>query len=118
MVQLAIWGPAFISLMIRYSQKRYKEIKKMVIEYGIYSVIITLITQLIISYIFGISEVTQEALTSFSFFTKYVFLEILIALILPLMQKLVEKYIKITFEVGIYDKTEENEISKKDGENN
>lgn len=114
MIQLAIWGPAFISLMIRYKQKKCCEIKKMIIEYGIYSVIITLITQIVINNVFRVSGVTQEALTSFSFFTKYMILEIMIALIIPFLQKLLEKYIKVSVEVGVYDRTEENESKKKE----
>ncbi len=114
MVQLAIWGPAFISLMIRYKQKKCCEIKKMIMEYGIYSVAITLIAQLLIDYGFRVSGVTQDALMSFSFFTKYVVLEVIIAFTLPFLQKLLEKYIQISVEVGVYDRAEESEKQKKE----
>lgn len=112
MALIAILGPACISVMIRYKQRKYNDPAKMVIEYGIYSLLIALLTQIIITYVLGISDVVQDALESFPFFTKYVVFAIIIAVMLPILQALIEKYIKITFEVGIYDRTKEDE--KKD----
>lgn len=117
MTILAVLGPAFISVMIRYKQKKYTETSKMVIEYGIYSYIIALLTQMIITYILRIPDVTQEALGSFPFFTKYSIFAIAIAIVLPFLQSLIEKYIRISVEVGVYDETEEIE-EKKNCKNN
>lgn len=112
MALIAILGPACISVMIRYKQKKYNDLARLVIEYGIYSLIITLLTQVMITYVLGISNVVQDALESFPFFTKYVVFAIIIAVILPVLQALIEKYIKITFEVGIYDRAKEDEEKK------
>lgn len=109
MILLAIFGPAFISVMIRYKQKKYSEILGIMIEYGIYTLLITLLTQSFIIYVLGISGVIQEALESFPFFTKYVVFAIIIAIFLPLMQALVEKYIKVSIEVSVYDVKKEDE---------
>lgn len=112
MIGTAILGPAFISVLIRYKQKKYEDIPKMVIEYGIYCLLTALLTQAVITYVLGISGVTQEALLSFPFFTKYVIFAIIIAALLPLAQALIEKYIKVSFEVGVYDRTREDEEKK------
>lgn len=112
MVILAILGPAFISVMIRYKQEKYPEKSKMIIEYGIYTFVITLLTQMFITYILGIPDVVQEALESFPFFTKYSFFAIVMAIAIPLLQTLVEKYINISVKVGVYDETGENEEKK------
>lgn len=117
MVILAVLGPGFISVMIRYKQKKCTEISKMVIEYGIYSYIIALLTQMVITYILRIPDVVQEALRSFPFFTKYSVFAIVIAILLPFLQALIEKYIRISVEVGVYDETEEIE-EEKNCENN
>lgn len=109
MVILAILGPAFISIMIRYKQQKYPELAKMIIEYGIYALIITLLTQMVITYILRIPDVMQEALGSFPFFTKYSVVAIIFAIVLPFLQVLIEKYIKVSIEVGVYDGTEESE---------
>ncbi len=109
MVLLAILGPAFISVMIRSKQKKYSELSGLIIGYGIYTLVITLLTQSFITYVIRISDVTQEALKSFPFFTKYVVFAVLFAIIIPLFQALIEKYVNISIEVGVYDGTEENE---------
>lgn len=109
MILTAILGPAFISVLVRYKQKKYNDLPKMVIEFGIYCMVIALLTQVLITYVLGISGVTQEALESFPFFTKYVVFASIIALVLPLMQALIKKYIDISFEVGVYDRTGEDE---------
>lgn len=117
MAILAILGPAFISVMIRYRQGKYEKLPKMVIEYGIYAFIITLLTQMLITYILRIPDVTQEALESFPLFTKYSFLAIAISTIIPLLQALAEKYVKISVEVGVYDETGKSE-EKSNNQNN
>lgn len=109
MILLAILGPAFISVMIRYKQKKYTELCEMVIEYGIYTLLITLFTQSLITYVLRISSVTQDALQSFPFFTKYVVFAIIIATVIPLIQALIVKYIKVSIEVGVYDAEKESE---------
>ena len=111
MILLAILGPAFISVMIRYKQKKYSEISGMIIEYGIYALVITFLTQTFITYVLRISDVTQDALESFPFFTKYVVFSVIFAVILPFLQALIAKYIKVSIEVGVYD--EENESEEK-----
>lgn len=112
MILLAILGPAFISVMIRYKQKKYSEISGMIIEYGVYALVITLFTQSFITYVLRISGVTQDALESFPFFTKYVVFAIIFAAILPFLQALVTKYVKVSVEVGVYDEEKEREEKK------
>lgn len=112
MVLIAILGPACISILFRYRHKKHDDMWKIVMEYGIYVLTIAFLTQSFITYVIGTDGVTQEALESFPFFTKYVFFSIIIALVLPFLQALIEKYIKITVEVGVYDRTEEDEEKK------
>lgn len=109
MILLAILGPAFISVLIRYKQKKYSEISGMIIEYGAYALVITLFTQVFITYVLRVSGVTQDALESFPFFTKYVVFAIVFAVILPLLQALIAKYIQVSIEVGVYDEEKESE---------
>lgn len=109
MILLAILGPAFISIMIRYKQRKYFEISEMIIEYGVYALVITLFTQAFITYVLRVSGVTQDALESFPFFTKYVVFAIIFATILPFLQTLIARYIKISIEVGVYNEEQENE---------
>lgn len=112
MILLAILGPAFISVMIRYKQKKYAEISAMIIEYGVYALVTTLFTQAFITYVLRISGVTQDALESFPFFTKYVVFAIIFAASIPLLQALIAKYIKVSIEVGVYDEEKEREEEK------
>lgn len=108
MILLAILGPAFISVWIRYKQKKYSELCKMIIEYGIYTLMVTLFTQSSITYVLRVSGVTQDALESFPFFTKYVVIAVIIATVLPIVQALIVKYIKVSVEVEIYDEEKVN----------
>ena len=112
MILLAILGPAFISVMIRYKQKKYSELHEVIIEYGVYALVITLFTQSFITYVLRMSGVTQDALESFPFFTKYVVFAIIFAAILPVIQALIAKYIKVSIEVGVYDEEKESEEEK------
>lgn len=109
MILLAILGPAFISVMIRYKQKKYSEISAMIIEYGVYVLVITLFTQAFITYVLRMSGVTQDAFMSFQFFTKYVVFAIMFAAIIPVLQALIAKYFEVSIEVGIYDEEKERE---------
>lgn len=109
MILLAVFGPALISVMIRKRQKKYSELSGLIIGYGVYALVIALITQSFIIYVLGMDNVTQEALESFSFFTKYVIFASVFAIIIPFLQLLVEKYISISVEVGVYDEAKENE---------
>lgn len=112
MILLAILGPAFISVMIRYKQKKYSELREMLIEYGIYTLVITLFTQSFITYVLRISGVTQDALESFPFFTKYMVFAIVFAIVIPFLQALIAKYIEVSIEVGVYDEEKESEAEK------
>jgi len=103
MVALAIGGPAFISLMIRYMQKKTIDPGKMIVEYGVYTLVITLLTQIVVTYVLGVSDVVQDAFYSFPFFIKYVIIASVIAVVLPLGQAILKKYIAVSVEVGVYD---------------
>ena len=109
MILLAVLGPSLISVMIRYKQKKYSELCEMIIEYGIYTLTVTLFTQSLITYVLKIPGVTQDALQSFPFFTKYVVFAIVFAALLPFLQALIAKYIKVSIEVGVYNEEKESE---------
>ncbi len=112
---IGLFFPALISLKICLARDSGNSINivLLLIRYGLYVLWDNWVTQLLITYVLGISDVTAEALNSVSFFTKYVVIAAGVAVLLPLCVELVKKYFKISVETGIND--EEN---KEDKENN
>lgn len=77
-------------------------------KYGIYVLADNLLTQLIITYVIGITDVTADAFRSFPFFIKYIIIAVFIAIILPFCVELVRKYLRVTVETGVDGEEDRN----------
>lgn len=98
---IALFLPACISMVIRHkrSKKEGWHMPEALLEYGILVLINVFLSTVIIVYGLRISEVNMEAFLSFPFFTKYLFISIFLACILPYVEEFIRKYINISFEV-------------------
>lgn len=76
------------------------------VEYGILVLVNVFLAEAVIVYVLGVTEVSVEAFSSFSFFIKYVVISSVIALIIPYMEEFVRKYISISYEVKKRDDKE------------
>ena len=105
---IGLFFPALITILIRHAREREQiwEMSVTLIRYGIYVLCNVLITTVIITYGLNISGVTADAFESFPFFTKYVIIAIVAAILLPYVEDMVKKYIKITFTVKVRDEKE------------
>ena len=99
---IALFFPAMISMKISLNRMVEKNtgILQAIIKYGLYVLADNLLTQLIITYVLGISDVTADAFNSFPFFTKYIVIASFVAMLLPFCVELVSKYIRVTIETG------------------
>lgn len=95
----ALFFPAFIAMTIR--QKRGTGCEKhwfpILLEYGRTVLWCNLFTIILITYVLGMDSVVGEALNSFSFFSKYVMIACVCSFIIPYVQEVVARYIKIRF---------------------
>lgn len=100
---IALFFPTTISMKISVNRSVEKDtgILQVIIKYGLYVLADNLLTQLIITYVLGISDVTADAFNSFPFFTKYVVIAAFVAMLLPFCVELVKKYFSITVETGV-----------------
>lgn len=101
MRMIALFFPALISIVIRHTRDK-EQIWKMpetLIRYGMYTLWNVFLTTAIITYGLNISGVTADAFESFPFFTKYVVIAIAAAVLLPYLEEMIKKYIKVTFTV-------------------
>lgn len=96
---IALFFPAFIAMTIR--QKRGTGCEKhwflVLLEYGRTVLWCNLLTVMIITYVLGMDSVVGEALNSFSFFSKYMIIASVCSFVLPYVQEVVARYIKIRF---------------------
>lgn len=105
---IALFLPACISVVIRHkrNEKLNWEMPKLVFEYGIMVMLNVLLAEAVIVYVFKMSEITIEVFSSMPFFTKYLMISMTIAFLLPYIEEIVRKFIRISFRV---DKIEESE---------
>ena len=98
---ISLFFPSFISVFIRHIRKNASwEMPVCLFEYGIYVLINTWITTSIVTYIFGIEEAMSTSLESFSFFTKYTVIAIIMAIFIPYVEEIINKYISVRFTVN------------------
>ena len=132
MAMIGFWLPSFISMAIY--RKRSGKIsigwQSMLARFGIYVLLNTWIVQALLTYLLGqggITEdyfyechlgswrrtgeggITESALTSFPFFTKYVVLASLVAVILPYAEEILRKCIGVSVSFNADDGKKENE---------
>lgn len=102
---IGLFFPAIVSVWIRHS--RNKELTwsmpKILFEYGINVLVNVFTAGCIITYGLGVSGVTADALNSFPFFIKYTVIALAAAAIVPYVEEIIRKYIKVTVAVKTYD---------------
>lgn len=101
MIFVALLFPAAISILISYrrSNNPLKFCVKSIFEYMVWTIINILLSTSTIVYILGISEVDSNAFNSFPFFTKYVIIALLFAVILPYIVEIIKKYFDIKMDI-------------------
>ncbi len=104
---IALFLPSCISLVIRHNRNRKLtwSLPKVLVEYGILVLINTWSTMLVAVYVLHIPSETIRAFEYFSFFIKYSLVSSIIAFLIPYIEEVIRKYIKITFRVEDVDET-------------
>lgn len=69
-----------------------------------------LLTVCVITYGAGVSGVTSDALCSFPFFAKYTVIALVMAVVVPYVEEIIKKYIKVTLTVRTYDEKREDHM--------
>ncbi|MDO4304540.1 MAG: hypothetical protein Q4D94_11565 [Bacillota bacterium] len=102
MTVIGLFFPSFVSmaLYMKLSRDTLSRWQTLIIRYGVYVLFNTLITQIVITYLLGISQVEETALKSFPFFVKYVLIALIWAVVLPFMEELLKKYIKVSIKIS------------------
>lgn len=101
---IGLFFPALVSLKfsIGKGDKEKRNTLDLVIKYGIYVLINTGITQMIITYVLNVSDVTADAFNSFPFFIKYIAIALIIAVAIPYCEKLLKLFFGISVETGVH----------------
>lgn len=104
MIWMALLGPGMISMLVKskIEKKENKRVQDIIFEYGALSFFIILITHIVITYVFRIDGVTEDALQSFPFFIKYSIISCIIAIIIPFVQSVLKKIFEVSVSVGVY----------------
>lgn len=110
MEMIGLLCPALVSVLIKCnkSTKFEQGVLEGLFRYGIYVLINVFLTGIVITYGLGISGVTSDALCSFPFFIKYTAIALIMAILVPYIEEIISKYIKITLVVSAYDKKTED----------
>lgn len=115
MEMIGLFFPAIVSVMI--SNRRNTEsgwrMPTILFRYGIYVLVNVLLTVCVITYGFGLSGVTVDALNSFPFFHKYMVLALIMAILVPFVEEIIRKYIQITLTVRSYDEKKEDHMEER-----
>ena len=112
---IGFFFPAVVSVMIRNRRSTESGWRMPVIlfRYGIYVLVNVLLTVCVITYGLGVSGVTADALNSFPFFTKYTMIALIMAILVPIVEEIVKKYIQITLTVRGYDEKGEDHMENR-----
>ncbi len=113
---IALLCPAVLSLWICGNRRLdfFTSTTKAILKYGLYLLVDNWLTVLLITYGLGLMDVVADALESFPFFLKYTLIATVIAFIVPYVEEIVLKYIKVSFIVRTKD--EEETTCKKDNQ--
>lgn len=98
---IALFFPAFISISIYVKRKSLELVPdlKLLIRYGIYVIFVNWLGMSLITYIFHIEDCRMESMESFGFLTKYIFITVLFAFLIPYIEEIIHKSIHISFTV-------------------
>lgn len=105
MEMIGLFCPAMVSILIRERDGagREQSVPYIIFRYGIYAFINVFLSTFVITFGLGISGVTADAFNSFPFFIKYSLIALVLAVIVPIVEEIIRKYIKITWNVRAYD---------------
>lgn len=102
--------PACMAMKIRYGRKKKEVLSKNILVeifcWAEWVLIINILCMIIITYGMRIDNVLIDAFNSFSFSMKYLILAMVLAIVLPYVVEIIEKYIGITVTI------EKNEINE------
>lgn len=109
---IGLFFPAIVSVMIRNRRNTESDWRMPVIlfRYGIYVLVNVFLTVCVITYGLGMSGVTADAFNSFPFFTKYTVIALATAVVVPYVEEIIGKYIKVTLTVRTYDEKREDHM--------
>lgn len=111
MKMIVVFFPAFICISV-YAKRRSVELMpdlKLLIRYGIYVMIINWCSMSTVTYVFAVKDCRLEYMDSWGFLTKYNFIAMFFAWIIPYIEEVVRKSISISFKVeSREDKSNEN----------
>ena len=109
---IGLFFPAIVSVMIqnRRNTESAWRMPAILFKYGIYVLVNVLLTVCVITYGLGVSGVTADALNSFPFFTKYMVIALIMAILVPFVEEFIGKYIQITLTVRSYDEKREDHM--------
>lgn len=112
MIWMALLGPALLSMTFsdRLGLATYRDRLGWIRQYGIRVFGISLLSQILITYVLRIDGVVEDSFRSFPFFIKYSLVAIVIAILLLMAEYLIKKILKISIEVGVYHENEEHEM--------
>lgn len=104
MFWVALFGPSLILMVVRgkIEPEYYKNYFDWIIQLGVYTFLICVFTESIVTYLLHIDGICQEAFCSFSFFIKYSVIATGVALCIGFIQHIVKKVLKVSIEVGVY----------------
>lgn len=98
---IAVIGPAMLSMKIKINRNGIGNQSWYVffVYYILEILKNTFLTVATITYLFRIDDVQFSAMNSFPFFSKYIIISIVYAFLLPYIEEIIRKYIKVTFGV-------------------
>lgn len=98
---IALFFPALISISI-YAKRKSIELTpnlSILIRYGIYVMAVNWCDMSLTTYVFGRDNSILEYMEKWTFFTKYVFIAILFAWLIPYIEEIIIKFIQINFRI-------------------
>ena len=98
---IALFFPAILSVGIEYRKNDGKCLSwfEYLCKYAGFLICNVLMTQSLVSYVFGLGTVTIDAFDSFPFFTKYLFIASAFAIILPHVCRIIKANISVSLEI-------------------
>lgn len=113
---IGLFFPPLISAFIRYKRGEIymQGVVAVLFSYIIYVLVDTWVAMSIVVYICMKAEGSVNDLERFSFFTKYIVIAMVVAVLIPYVEEVFRKYIEIKFVVRRKDECEKNgEAAKK-----
>lgn len=102
MTLIGLFLPSFVSvaLYMKLSKDTLCRWQMFIVRYGVYVLLNTLMTQISITYLLGISDVAESALESFPFFVKYVLIALVWAIVVPFLEEMLKKYFNVSIKIS------------------